>query len=73
MRACRPQGALLQGLVVPAASAYGLGDEYAYLRPSIQRYPRGDALVAMARDAGFSSAVFYELGFGLMGCLVATK
>jgi demethylmenaquinone methyltransferase/2-methoxy-6-polyprenyl-1,4-benzoquinol methylase len=63
----------LEAVVVPAASSYGLGDEYAYLRPSIKRFPTGPQLEALARSAGFSSASHYELGFGLMGCLVATR
>ncbi|KAF8055122.1 menG [Scenedesmus sp. PABB004] len=69
----RRQGLLLEGLVVPAAEAYGLGDEYRYLRPSIQRFPTGAEQEALARAAGFRHAVHYEIGFGLMGCLVATN
>lgn len=35
------QGFMLDNVVVPAATKYGLQDEYAYLRPSIQRFPSG--------------------------------
>jgi ubiquinone/menaquinone biosynthesis C-methylase UbiE len=58
---------------VPAAAAYGLAAEYEYLRPSIKRFPTGRELEEMARAAGFDSARHYDVGFGLMGCLVATK
>ena len=44
-----------------------------YLRPSIERFPRGPQQEALARQAGFARAVHYPLAFGLMGCLVATK
>jgi demethylphylloquinol methyltransferase len=58
---------------VPAAAARGLGDEYAYLRPSIKRFPTGREQEALALAAGFASARHHAVGFGLMGCLVATK
>jgi demethylmenaquinone methyltransferase/2-methoxy-6-polyprenyl-1,4-benzoquinol methylase len=67
------QGLLLEAVVVPAAAAYGLREEYAYLRPSIKAFPSGRQQEALARSAGFSAAAHYELGFGLMGCLVATR
>ena len=35
------QGLALDAVVVPAAAQYGLRDEYAYLRPSIARFPTG--------------------------------
>ena len=38
------QGFMLDNVVVPAASKYGLQDEYAYLRPSIQRFLTGTTL-----------------------------
>lgn len=63
----------LESLVVPAAEAEGVGEEYRYLRPSIKKYPKGAALERMARDSGFSFARYYEIGFGLMGCLVCCK
>lgn len=44
-----------------------------YLRPSIQRFPSGPQQEALARQAGFATAVHYPIAFGLMGCLVATK
>lgn len=58
---------------MPAAAAYGLGDEYRYLRPSIKRFPTGTQQERLAREAGFSRASHYEVGFGFMGVLVATR
>lgn len=59
--------------MVPAAAAYGLADEYRYLRPSIKRFPTGREQEVLAREAGFSKAVHHEIGFGFMGCLVAMR
>lgn len=67
------QGLLIEQVVVPAAAAYGLSEEYQYLRPSIKRFPTGQEQERLACDVGFSKAVHYEIGFGMMGCLVATK
>jgi len=64
---------MLENLVVPAADQRGVGDEYRYLRPSIERFPRGKEQERLALDAGFSKAVHYEIGFGFMGVLVLTK
>jgi demethylmenaquinone methyltransferase/2-methoxy-6-polyprenyl-1,4-benzoquinol methylase len=38
---CNLQGLLLENMVVPAARQLGLEAEYAYLRPSIKRFPQG--------------------------------
>lgn len=63
----------LSQLVVPAARVYGLEQEYEYLRPSIKAFPTGPVQEQLALEAGFASAKHFEVGFGLMGCLVATK
>ena len=63
----------LENVVVPMARMYDLEEEYQYLRPSIKRFPKGREQVQMAISAGFSKAVHYEIGFGLMGVLVATS
>ena len=63
----------LDTLVVPAASEFGLTDEYAYIAPSLDRFPTGEAQVTLARAAGFDRAVHYTLMGGMMGVLVATK
>ena len=68
------QGFLLDNRVVPVADMNGVAAEYRYLRPSIERYPKGPELVDLAVAAGFSEATFYELAPGnLMGCLVMNK
>lgn len=67
------QGFLLENVVVPYAESQGAGDQYRYLRPSIEGYPRGDELERMAKGNGFREAVFYSIGFGLMGVLVCRK
>ena len=67
------QKTALAAVVVPVASSMGMEEEYAYLRPSIEKYPTGEELQRMAREAGFRQTHFYPLAGGLMGCLVATK
>jgi demethylphylloquinol methyltransferase len=66
------QSWFLENLVVPRAEAKGVGDEYRYLRPSIQRFPRGREQETLAIEAGFARARHYEIGFGTMGVLVCT-
>lgn len=41
------QGWALQNVVVPAASLYGMQDEYAYLRPSIKRFATGAEILLL--------------------------
>lgn len=66
--------ACLDAFVVPVATACGLREEYAYLKPSIADYPTGEDLVALARDeVGFGEAEFQEIAAGLMGALVLRK
>jgi len=68
------QGFVLDNVVVPIADLNGVAAEYRYLRPSIERFPRGKEQVELARAAGFREAKFFELSpGGLMGCLVCTK
>jgi demethylmenaquinone methyltransferase/2-methoxy-6-polyprenyl-1,4-benzoquinol methylase len=64
---------MLEHIVVPAARQRGLAEEYEYLRPSIREFPHGPEQERLALEVGFQSAVHYEISFGLMGCLVATK
>eukprot|EP00899_Mesostigma_viride_P028975 jgi/Mesvir1/9262/Mv03127-RA.1 len=67
------QGWFLDNVVVPVARNYGAEKEYQYLRPSIERFPRGSELEKMALAAGFDKATYYDIAAGLMGCLVVTK
>ncbi|KAK9820811.1 hypothetical protein WJX74_007673 [Apatococcus lobatus] len=63
----------LANAVVPLARAFDVAEDYEYLRPSIKRFPTGYQQEQLAYQAGFAMAVHYSIGFGLMGCLVATK
>ncbi|NEP15671.1 MAG: bifunctional demethylmenaquinone methyltransferase/2-methoxy-6-polyprenyl-1,4-benzoquinol methylase UbiE [Leptolyngbya sp. SIO4C1] len=63
----------LQAVVVPAAERCGLTEEYAYIGPSVERFPNGSEQVALAQQVGFANAVHYPLLGGMMGVLVATK
>lgn len=59
----------LRGLVVPAATAFGLREQYAYLESSLQRFPTGPEQEALARAAGFRLVRHRPLAAGLMGLL----
>lgn len=63
----------LDSLVVPMAADLGLREEYAYISPSLDRFPSGNEQVVLADQAGFSHAVHYPIAAGMMGILVATK
>lgn len=77
----RPQGWLaeqfqhwyLEAMVVPAAEQIGLTDEYAYIGPSVDRFPTGPEQVTLARQSGFGHAVHYPVAGGLMGVLVVGR
>ncbi|MBP0012402.1 MAG: bifunctional demethylmenaquinone methyltransferase/2-methoxy-6-polyprenyl-1,4-benzoquinol methylase UbiE [Roseofilum sp. SBFL] len=63
----------LNQIVVPYAQQQGLTEEYAYIIPSLQRFPLGLEQVDLAYQAGFTHAVHYPIAGGMMGVLVATK
>ncbi|HEY9807771.1 MAG TPA: bifunctional demethylmenaquinone methyltransferase/2-methoxy-6-polyprenyl-1,4-benzoquinol methylase UbiE [Halomicronema sp.] len=63
----------LNGLVVPAAKTFGLTEEYAYITPSLEKFPTGPEQVRLAEKAGYSKATHYPLAGGMMGVLVVTK
>ncbi|HEY9889087.1 MAG TPA: bifunctional demethylmenaquinone methyltransferase/2-methoxy-6-polyprenyl-1,4-benzoquinol methylase UbiE [Candidatus Obscuribacterales bacterium] len=63
----------LAHVVVPTAERCGLTAEYAYISPSLERFPEGAAQVALAQQAGFVEARHYAIAGGLMGILVVTK
>ncbi|MCO5562310.1 hypothetical protein L7F22_015936 [Adiantum nelumboides] len=64
---------MLDNVVVPAATQFGLREEYAYLKSSIAQFPTGPEQEMLAKEAGFSHAVHYELASGLMGALVLRR
>ena len=63
----------LDNLVVPLAEYYGLKDEYAYIMPSLERFPIGTEQVKLAQEVGFNSVIHYPSAGGLMGVLVGSK
>ena len=63
----------LANIVVPTAEAMGMKEEYAYINPSVARFPTGKEQVQLAQAAGFSQAIHYPLMEGMMGILVLTK
>jgi demethylphylloquinol methyltransferase len=63
----------LDAIVVPRATQLGMMAEYAYLNPSLDRFPTGTAQVELGLAAGFSQATHYPIASGMMGVLVLTK
>ncbi|MBE9046108.1 bifunctional demethylmenaquinone methyltransferase/2-methoxy-6-polyprenyl-1,4-benzoquinol methylase UbiE [Pleurocapsales cyanobacterium LEGE 10410] len=63
----------LKNIVVPTAEDMDLKAEYAYINPSLNRFPDGTEQIKQALIAGFSSAIHYPLMGGMMGILVLTK
>lgn len=63
----------LENIVVPIAQQSGLTKEYAYIAPSLDRFPTGQEQVNIALEAGFTVATHYPIAGGLMGVLVLTK
>jgi demethylmenaquinone methyltransferase/2-methoxy-6-polyprenyl-1,4-benzoquinol methylase len=63
----------LDNVVVPAARDLGVTQEYAYIGPSVDRFPLGREQVNLAKQAGFETAVHYTLAGGLMGVLVVRR
>lgn len=63
----------LANIVVPIAEEMGMKEEYAYINPSIKRFPAGAEQVKLSYGLGFSQAVHYPLMGSMMGILVLTK
>lgn len=63
----------LANVVMPMAKQWQLTEEYAYLQPSLDRFPTGSKQIQLALNAGFAKAVHYPIAAGLMGVLVAEK
>ncbi|MDY7013607.1 MAG: class I SAM-dependent methyltransferase, partial [Cyanobacteriota bacterium] len=63
----------LEHQVVPTAQKFGLKEDYAYIAPSLDRFPTGREQVRLAREAGFATAVHYPIAGGMMGVLVVRK
>ncbi len=63
----------LENIVVPTAQHFGVTEEYAYIAPSLERFPNGEKQINLALAAGFQKAVHYPLAGGTMGVLVLRK
>ncbi len=63
----------LQNIVVPIARDLGMESEYAYINPSIEKFPIGTEQVKLALRAGFKNAIHYPLMGGMMGILILIK
>lgn len=63
----------LQAIVVPTANYFQVTEEYAYISPSLERFPNGENQTKLAYQAGFSHVIHYAIAGGLMGVLVAQK
>lgn len=63
----------LDTIVVPVAQNLGLTEEYAYISPSLEKFPTGREQVELARQAGFAAATHYPISGGMMGVLLVTK
>ncbi|MDY7020346.1 MAG: bifunctional demethylmenaquinone methyltransferase/2-methoxy-6-polyprenyl-1,4-benzoquinol methylase UbiE [Cyanobacteriota bacterium] len=63
----------LETIVVPTAEGLGLREEYAYIHPSLEKFPTGPQQVTLAENAGFRPVTHYAIAGGMMGVLVVTK
>lgn len=63
----------LDAFVVPTAERFGLKEDYAYISPSLDRFPQGREQVRLAEAAGFTKVKHYAIALELMGVLVITK
>ncbi|YAF94385.1 MAG: bifunctional demethylmenaquinone methyltransferase/2-methoxy-6-polyprenyl-1,4-benzoquinol methylase UbiE [Nodularia sp. CChRGM 3473] len=63
----------LDHIVVPMAKHLGLKEEYAYISPSLDRFPTGKEQVELARQVGFALVTHYPIANGMMGVLVVSK
>lgn len=63
----------LDAIVVPTAQRFGLTEEYAYIAPSLDRFPDRTKQVNLAHEVGFSAVTHYPIAGGTMGVLVVTK
>ncbi len=60
----------LDNCVVPMATNLGLKEEYAYISPSLDRFPIGQEQINLALEVGFIHATHYPIANGMMGVLV---
>ncbi|MDB9374707.1 bifunctional demethylmenaquinone methyltransferase/2-methoxy-6-polyprenyl-1,4-benzoquinol methylase UbiE [Nodularia sphaerocarpa] len=63
----------LNSIVVPIANQMGLKEEYAYISPSLDRFPTGQEQIELARQVGFTLVTHYPIANDMMGVLVVSK
>ena len=63
----------LNNIVIPTAKSFNMTEEYAYLIPSLAKFPTGKEQVKLAYSEGFTEATHYPLVGGMMGVLVLKK
>jgi len=63
----------LSSIVVPIAQHMGLKEEYAYISPSLDRFPTGEEQVELAHQVGFTLVTHYPIANDMMGVLVVSK
>ena len=63
----------LDSIVVPIATNLGVKEEYAYISPSLDRFPIGREQVELAHQVGFAVVTHYPIANGMMGVLVVKK
>ena len=63
----------LDNIVVNLADSLGAKSEYAYIYPSLERFPNNAKQIQLAFEAGYSEALHYPLLGGIMGVLLLTK
>jgi demethylphylloquinol methyltransferase len=63
----------LSNIVVPIANRMGLKEEYAYISPSLDRFPTGQEQIELARQVGFTLVTHYPIANDMMGVLVVSK
>jgi demethylmenaquinone methyltransferase/2-methoxy-6-polyprenyl-1,4-benzoquinol methylase len=77
----RPENSIVRGfqqwyldtIVVPVAQQFDLTAEYAYIAPSLDKFPTGTEQVNLAKQVGFSTVTHYPIAGGTMGVLVIKK
>ncbi|MEA5618200.1 bifunctional demethylmenaquinone methyltransferase/2-methoxy-6-polyprenyl-1,4-benzoquinol methylase UbiE [Cronbergia sp. UHCC 0137] len=60
----------LDHCVVPVATSLGVKEEYAYISPSLDRFPMGSEQIKLANQVGFTNVTHYPIANGMMGVLV---
>ncbi|MGK7910414.1 MAG: bifunctional demethylmenaquinone methyltransferase/2-methoxy-6-polyprenyl-1,4-benzoquinol methylase UbiE [Synechococcus sp.] len=69
----RFQEVYLERIVVPAASALGLKQEYEYIQASLLAFPTSSEQKQLAVAEGFPNPKYFDIAGGLMGVLVLQK